>query len=318
MRPTPSDYKDLDTSRDRNVHVVDGTLVIKNIQKSHEGYYLCKASNGIGGISAVAKIAVQGMYKNIEVAVRPDVLGAARVVALDDVIVAAAACPCLTQTFFLSSPFIRDQEEHQDGAHLREHGTAVRGQGGEAHRRPLEHEQQEAGRKCGPEVTPEAKTTRQKLALYFAPNAYFAYLPSQIHDSRGEHQGRDAVDHQHQADATRGLGPLHVRGHQRLRLGRHLHQPHHSGEARDAVRAQGAGQDGQDGEAELAGALQRQLQSHQICHRVQADKGAFTQSLETALRIKPTMIFFPIFFRALGPTTLTTSWSREATPSTPS
>ena len=60
MRPTPNDYKDLDTSRDRNVKVVDGALVIKNIQKSHEGYYLCKASNGIGGISAVAKIAVQG------------------------------------------------------------------------------------------------------------------------------------------------------------------------------------------------------------------------------------------------------------------
>ncbi len=60
MRPTPNDYKDLDTSsRDRSVRVVDGALVIKNIQKSHEGYYLCKASNGIGGISAVAKISVQ-------------------------------------------------------------------------------------------------------------------------------------------------------------------------------------------------------------------------------------------------------------------
>ncbi len=63
MRPTPGDYHDLDTSSPRNernnVRVIDGALVIKNIQKSHEGYYLCKASNGIGGISAVAKISVQ-------------------------------------------------------------------------------------------------------------------------------------------------------------------------------------------------------------------------------------------------------------------
>lgn len=66
MRPTPSDYRDLETTSGRggrggsSVRVVDGALVIKNIQKGHEGYYLCKASNGIGGISAVAKIAVQG------------------------------------------------------------------------------------------------------------------------------------------------------------------------------------------------------------------------------------------------------------------
>ena len=58
MRPTPNDYKDLNPS-DRNVKVVDGSLILKNIQKSHEGYYLCKASNGIGGISAVAKMSVQ-------------------------------------------------------------------------------------------------------------------------------------------------------------------------------------------------------------------------------------------------------------------
>ncbi len=62
MRPTPNDYKDLNPG-DRNVKVVDGSLIIKNIQKSHEGYYLCKASNGIGGISAVARIAVQGNCK---------------------------------------------------------------------------------------------------------------------------------------------------------------------------------------------------------------------------------------------------------------
>ena len=58
MRPTPSDYHNLDPS-DRNVRVVDGSLIIKSIKKDHEGFYLCKASNGIGGISAVAKISVQ-------------------------------------------------------------------------------------------------------------------------------------------------------------------------------------------------------------------------------------------------------------------
>ena len=60
MRPGPNDYKDLDAANDRHLRVVDGALIIKNIQKSHEGFYLCKASNGIGGISAVARLAVQG------------------------------------------------------------------------------------------------------------------------------------------------------------------------------------------------------------------------------------------------------------------
>ena len=62
MVPTANDYQELQQS-DRNVKIVDGSLIIKNIQKNHEGYYLCKASNGIGGISAVAKISVQGMYE---------------------------------------------------------------------------------------------------------------------------------------------------------------------------------------------------------------------------------------------------------------
>ena len=60
MRPGPGDYRDLDTQNDRHIKVVDGALILKNIQKSHEGFYLCKASNGIGGISAVARLAVQG------------------------------------------------------------------------------------------------------------------------------------------------------------------------------------------------------------------------------------------------------------------
>ena len=63
MRPSPNDYKDLNPS-DRNVRVVDGSLILKNIQKSHEGYYLCKASNGIGGISAVAKMSGKISFHN--------------------------------------------------------------------------------------------------------------------------------------------------------------------------------------------------------------------------------------------------------------
>ena len=64
MRPAPTDYVELNPQNDRNMKIVDGSLIIKNIQKSHEGYYLCKASNGIGGISAVAKIAVQGKIQS--------------------------------------------------------------------------------------------------------------------------------------------------------------------------------------------------------------------------------------------------------------
>ena len=64
MVPTANDYQELQQS-DRNVKIVDGSLILKNIQKSHEGYYLCKASNGIGGISAVAKISVQGSMHEI-------------------------------------------------------------------------------------------------------------------------------------------------------------------------------------------------------------------------------------------------------------
>ena len=60
-RPKPSDYVDIHGKSDRTVKIVDGALIIKNIQKAHEAYYLCKASNGIGGISAVAKLSVQGI-----------------------------------------------------------------------------------------------------------------------------------------------------------------------------------------------------------------------------------------------------------------
>lgn len=59
----PGDYRDLGVSNP-NVKVTDdGTLQISNIQKSHEGYYLCEASNGIGaGLSTVIYVRVQGKY----------------------------------------------------------------------------------------------------------------------------------------------------------------------------------------------------------------------------------------------------------------
>ena len=57
----PGDYRDL-ASNNPNIRVSDdGTLHIGNIQKSHEGYYLCEANNGIGaGLSAVIYVRVQG------------------------------------------------------------------------------------------------------------------------------------------------------------------------------------------------------------------------------------------------------------------
>lgn len=43
------------------IKVDEGTLSIHNIQKTHEGHYLCEAVNGIGsGLSAVITISVQG------------------------------------------------------------------------------------------------------------------------------------------------------------------------------------------------------------------------------------------------------------------
>lgn len=60
----PGDYRDLPTDNP-NVRVIDdGTLNIGNIQKSHEGYYLCEANNGIGmGLSAVIYVRVQGLFE---------------------------------------------------------------------------------------------------------------------------------------------------------------------------------------------------------------------------------------------------------------
>ncbi|XP_025834444.1 Down syndrome cell adhesion molecule-like protein Dscam2 isoform X9 [Agrilus planipennis] len=56
---SPGDYKDFKPNNP-NVKVEDGTLMITNIQKHNEGYYLCEAVNGIGsGLSAVIQISVQ-------------------------------------------------------------------------------------------------------------------------------------------------------------------------------------------------------------------------------------------------------------------
>ncbi|XP_050442016.1 cell adhesion molecule Dscam2 isoform X15 [Adelges cooleyi] len=59
---SPGDYKDIKDLKPGNddIKVEEGTLTIHNIQKNHEGYYLCEAVNGIGsGLSAVITISVQ-------------------------------------------------------------------------------------------------------------------------------------------------------------------------------------------------------------------------------------------------------------------
>nr|XP_027209811.1 Down syndrome cell adhesion molecule-like protein Dscam2 [Penaeus vannamei] len=57
---TPGDYHDLDVNNPNIKVIDDGPLHISSIQKSHEGYYLCEASNGVGaGLSTVIYIRVQ-------------------------------------------------------------------------------------------------------------------------------------------------------------------------------------------------------------------------------------------------------------------
>ena len=56
----PMDYRELSRFAP-GMRVEDGHLVINNIPKQVEGYYLCEANNGIGaGLSAVIYISVQG------------------------------------------------------------------------------------------------------------------------------------------------------------------------------------------------------------------------------------------------------------------
>lgn len=48
VREKPGEYKDL-RKNDSSVRADDdGNLLIENIQKNNEGYYLCEAINGIG------------------------------------------------------------------------------------------------------------------------------------------------------------------------------------------------------------------------------------------------------------------------------
>ncbi|XP_060838231.1 cell adhesion molecule Dscam2 isoform X4 [Rhopalosiphum padi] len=59
---SPGDYKDIKDLKpgSDDIKVDEGTLSIHNIQKNHEGHYLCEAVNGIGsGLSAVITISVQ-------------------------------------------------------------------------------------------------------------------------------------------------------------------------------------------------------------------------------------------------------------------
>ena len=58
----PGDYRDLPTDNPHVRVTADGTLYISSIAKSHEGYYLCEANNGIGAsLSAVVYVRVQGL-----------------------------------------------------------------------------------------------------------------------------------------------------------------------------------------------------------------------------------------------------------------
>ena len=51
-----------------HIHALEnGSLIIKEINKSDEGYYLCQATNGIGSdISKVIKISVHGNYNILQ------------------------------------------------------------------------------------------------------------------------------------------------------------------------------------------------------------------------------------------------------------
>lgn len=65
---SPGDYKDIKDLKpgSDDIKVDEGTLSIHNIQKNHEGHYLCEAVNGIGsGLSAVITISVQGKLNTL-------------------------------------------------------------------------------------------------------------------------------------------------------------------------------------------------------------------------------------------------------------
>lgn len=58
---TPRDYKLVNQSNISIQQARNGSLVIREAQENHEGYYLCQASNGVGQeLSKVVYLDVQG------------------------------------------------------------------------------------------------------------------------------------------------------------------------------------------------------------------------------------------------------------------
>jgi hypothetical protein len=58
-----SDFQPLDYADGRTVLTPNGSLVIQSVVPNDEGYYLCRATNGIGtGLSKVVSLAVNGKY----------------------------------------------------------------------------------------------------------------------------------------------------------------------------------------------------------------------------------------------------------------
>jgi hypothetical protein len=56
-----SDFQPLDYADGRTVLTPNGSLVIQSVGPKDEGYYLCRATNGIGaGLSKVVSLAVNG------------------------------------------------------------------------------------------------------------------------------------------------------------------------------------------------------------------------------------------------------------------
>jgi hypothetical protein len=56
-----SEFQPLDYADGRTVLTSNGSLVIQSVGPKDEGYYLCRATNGIGsGLSKVVSLAVNG------------------------------------------------------------------------------------------------------------------------------------------------------------------------------------------------------------------------------------------------------------------
>jgi hypothetical protein len=58
-----SEFQPLYYADGRTVHTSNGSLVIQSVGPKDEGYYVCRATNGIGsGLSKVVSLAVNGKY----------------------------------------------------------------------------------------------------------------------------------------------------------------------------------------------------------------------------------------------------------------